>query len=97
MVTPYPSYGPPKLVESRGIEGFPTRTPQTLSQRKPQNRAPFLTDLGGESKGKESRRVHAYAPNKFSRKRTQNLSKKIAKKRLRKSPKRTNGNNTSKP
>jgi hypothetical protein len=42
------SYDPPKLVESRGIEGFSPRTPQTLEQRKLQNRAPFLTDLGGE-------------------------------------------------
>jgi hypothetical protein len=53
MVTPLPSYGPPKLVESRGIEGFPLRTPLTLGQRKPQIRAPLLTDLGGKSKGKE--------------------------------------------
>jgi hypothetical protein len=62
MGTPLSSYGPPKLVESRGIEGFPPRTPQTLGQRKPQNRAPFLTDLGGKSIGKEPRRVHAYIP-----------------------------------
>jgi hypothetical protein len=53
MDTPLPSYGPPKLVESRGIGGFPPRTPQTLEQRKHQNRAPFLMDLGGESKGKQ--------------------------------------------
>jgi hypothetical protein len=51
MGTPLPSYGPPKLIESRGIAEFPPRTPQTLEQRKPQNRVPFLTDLGGESKG----------------------------------------------
>jgi hypothetical protein len=25
-------------------------------------KSPFLTDLGGESKGKEPRRVHAYIP-----------------------------------
>jgi hypothetical protein len=62
MGTPLPSYGPPKLVDSTGIEGFPPRTPQTLGQRKPQNRTPFLTNLGGESKGKEPRRVHAYIP-----------------------------------
>jgi hypothetical protein len=42
-----------KTVESRGIDGFLPRTPQTLEQQKPQNRAPFLMDLGGESKGKE--------------------------------------------
>jgi hypothetical protein len=60
MGTPYPSYGPPKLVETRGIEGFSPRTHQTLGQRKPQNRAPFLTDFREESKGKEPRRVHTY-------------------------------------
>jgi hypothetical protein len=62
MGTPLPSYDPPKLVESRGIEGFPPRTPQTLGQQKPQNQAHFLTDLGGESKRNEPRRVHAYIP-----------------------------------
>jgi polyribonucleotide nucleotidyltransferase len=60
MGTPYPSYGPPKLVESRGIKEIPPRTPLTLEHRKPQNRAPLLTDLGGESKGKEPRRARAY-------------------------------------
>jgi hypothetical protein len=37
------------------------------------------------------------SPTKFQRERPQNFSKKIAKKRLRKSPKRMNGNNISKP
>jgi hypothetical protein len=60
--TPYPSYGAPKLVESRGTGGFLPRTPQTLEQRKPQNRAPFLMVLGWESKGKEPRTVHVYIP-----------------------------------
>jgi hypothetical protein len=64
MGTPLPSYGPPKLVESRGIEGFLPRTHQTLGQQKLLNQASFLTNLGGESKGKEPRRVHAYIPNK---------------------------------
>jgi hypothetical protein len=65
MGTPYPSYGPPKLVESRGIEEIPPRTTLTLEHRKPQNRAPLLTDLGRESKGKEPRRVHAYIPHQI--------------------------------
>jgi hypothetical protein len=55
-------------VESKGIERFPPRTPQTLGQRKPQNRTPFLTDLGGESKGKEPRRVPAYIPQQIPKK-----------------------------
>jgi hypothetical protein len=68
MGTPYPSYGPLKLIESRGIEGFPPRTHQILGQRKPQNEAPFLTDLVGESKGKEPQRVHAYIPQQIPKK-----------------------------
>jgi hypothetical protein len=44
----------------RGIEENPPTTPLTLEKRKPQNRAPLLTDLGGESKGREPRRVEAY-------------------------------------
>jgi hypothetical protein len=36
--------------------------PLTLERRKPQNRAPLLTDLGRESKGKEPQWVHAYIP-----------------------------------
>jgi hypothetical protein len=63
MFTPYPSYGPPKLVESRVIEGFPPRIPQTLEQQKPQNRAPFLYDLGGESKGKNHEGFIHISPN----------------------------------
>jgi hypothetical protein len=51
-----------KLTKSRGIEVIAPRTPLTLEHRKPQNQAPFLTDLGGESKGKEPRRVHRYIP-----------------------------------
>jgi hypothetical protein len=90
-------YCPPKLAKSKGIEEIPPRTPLTLEHRKSQNRAPFLTDLGGESKGKEPQRVHAYIPTKSQRERSRNCSKKITKKRLQKSPKRMNGNNTYKP
>jgi hypothetical protein len=53
MGIPYLRFGPPKLVESRGIEGFPPRTPLSQNLRKPQNQALLLTDLGGESQGKE--------------------------------------------
>jgi hypothetical protein len=49
----------------RGIEEIPPRTPLTLEPRKPQNRASLLTDLGGESKGKEPRRVQAYIPHQI--------------------------------
>ena len=86
MGTPYPSYGPPKLVESREIEGFPPRTPRTLEPRKPQNWAPLLTDLGGESKGKEPRRVHAYIPHQIPKRK---VSKPPQEKRQEKAPKVT--------
>jgi hypothetical protein len=89
--------GPPKLAKSRGIEEIPPRMPLTLERRKPQNRAPLLTDLGGESKGKEPREVHAYTPTKSQRERSQNRHKKFTKKRFRKSPKRENERDTTKP
>jgi hypothetical protein len=90
MDTPYPSYGPPKLVESREIEGFPPRTHQTLGQRKPQIRATFPTDLGGESKGKEPRRVHAYIPQQIPKK---TASKSLQENRQEKAPKITKKEN----
>jgi hypothetical protein len=37
-------------------------------KRKPQNQAPFLKDLGAESKGKEPKRVHAYIPQQILKK-----------------------------
>jgi hypothetical protein len=57
MRSPWPSLIPPKLVQKGGIEEIPPRTPLTLELGKPQNRAPLLTDLGGESQPKEPRRV----------------------------------------
>jgi hypothetical protein len=53
--------------------------------------------LGRESKGKEPRRAHEIFPTKSQRERSQNRLKKIAKKRLRKSPKRKTEKNSNKP
>jgi hypothetical protein len=39
--------------------------PLTLEPRKPQNRAPLLTNLGGQSKRKEPRNVQAYTPHQI--------------------------------
>jgi hypothetical protein len=72
MGIPYLRFGPPKLVESRGIEGFPPRTPLSQNLRKPQNQALLLTDLGGESQGKEPRRVHAYIPYQIPKRKASN-------------------------
>jgi hypothetical protein len=42
---------------------MPPRTPLTLEHQKPQNRAPLLTDLGGESKGKRTTKgSHIHSP-----------------------------------
>jgi hypothetical protein len=56
---------PPKLVQKGGIEEIPPRAPQTLELGKPQNRAPLLTDLGGESQPKEPRRVPTNFPHQI--------------------------------
>jgi hypothetical protein len=54
-------------------------------------------DLGGESKEKEPRKVHTYIPHQIPKSKVPNLSMKITKKRLRKSPKRKTGKNSNKP
>jgi hypothetical protein len=71
-----------KLIESRGIEGFPPRTPLTLEHRKPQNRAPLLTDLRGESKEKEPRKAHEYIPHQIPKRKASKSLQEIAKKKL---------------
>jgi hypothetical protein len=96
MGIPQLRFGPPKLVESRGIKGFPPRIPLSRNLGKPQNWTPLLRDLGGESQEKEPQRVHAYTPTKSQREMSQNRHKKIAKKRLRKSQKRKNRRGTIK-
>jgi hypothetical protein len=64
---------PPKLAKSRRIEEIPPRTPLTLEHRKLQNRALLLMDLGGESKGKEPRRVHAYIPHQIPKRKVSKM------------------------
>jgi hypothetical protein len=65
MRSPLPSLIPPKPVKSRGIKEIPPRTPLTLEHQKPQNRAPYLTDLGEESNAQERRRVPTNFPHKI--------------------------------
>jgi hypothetical protein len=79
MRSPYPSLIPPKLVQKGGIEEIPPRAPQTLELGKPQNRAPLLTDLGGESQPKEPRRVPTNFPHQIPK-------RKVPKKNPKKSP-----------
>jgi hypothetical protein len=53
---PIAKFNSTQLVQKRGIEEIPPRTPLTLELGKPQNRASLLKDLGGESQPKEPRR-----------------------------------------
>jgi hypothetical protein len=57
----------------------------------------LLTDLRGESKGKEPRGVHAYISHQIPKRRVSKLPQENARKRLRKSPKRENGRDIIKP
>jgi hypothetical protein len=56
---------PPQLVQKGGIEEIPPRTPLTLELGKTQNRAPLLTNLGGESQPKKPRRVPTNFPHQI--------------------------------
>jgi hypothetical protein len=55
----------------------PTKNASNPRYRKPQNRAPLLIDLGGESKGKEPRMVHAYIPHQIPKRKAMKLSRGI--------------------
>jgi hypothetical protein len=56
---------PPKLVQKGGIKEIPPRALPTQELKKPQKRAPLLTDLGGESQPKEPRRVPTNSPHQI--------------------------------
>jgi hypothetical protein len=90
MRSPYPSLIPPKLVQKGGIEEIPPRTPRTLELRKPQNRAPLLTDLGGESQPKEPRRVPTNFPHQIPKRK---VPKTPQEKHQERAPKITTKNN----
>jgi hypothetical protein len=71
--------GPPKLSKLRGSEEILPRAPLTLERTKPQNRAPLLIDLGGESKGKNHEEFMHTSPTKSQRERSQNRQEKAPK------------------
>jgi hypothetical protein len=75
----------------------PTKNASNPRAKKTPKSTPLLTDLGVESKGKELRRVQAYIPHQIPKIKASKSFNKIVKKGLRKSPKRTNGKDTSKP
>jgi hypothetical protein len=92
MGTQSPRFGPPKLAKSRGIKEILPRTPLTLEHQKPQHR-----DLGGESNGKEPRRVHAYIPHQIPKRKASKSFQENHHEKAPKITKKTNRNNTFKP
>jgi hypothetical protein len=90
MRSPFPSLLQPKLVQKGVIEEIPPRTPQTLELGKPQNRAPLLTDLGGESQPKEPRRVPTNFPHQIPKRK---VPKTTQEKHQERAPKITTKNN----
>jgi hypothetical protein len=83
-------FNPTKLVQKGGIKEIPPRTPLTLELRKPQNRAPLLTDLGGKSRPKEPRRVPTNFPHQIPKSK---FPKTPQEKHQKKAPKITTKNN----
>jgi hypothetical protein len=69
-------FNPTKTVQKGGIEKIPPRTPLTLELGKPQNRAPLLTDLGGESQPKEPRRVPTNFPHQIPKRKVPKTTQK---------------------
>jgi hypothetical protein len=94
---PIARFGPPKLAKSRGIEGFPPRTPLSRNLIKPANRTPFPMDWRGGSQEKEPQRVHAYIPNQIPEGEALKPPQENHQKRLRKSLKRENGRDNKRP
>jgi hypothetical protein len=58
-------FNPTKTCPKRRNRRNPARTPLTLELGKPQNRAPLLKDLGGESQPKQPRRVPTNFPHQI--------------------------------
>jgi hypothetical protein len=90
MRSPWPSLIAPKLVQKGGIEEISLRTPLTLELGKPQNRAPLLTDLAGESQPKEPRRVPTNFPHQIPKRKVPKITQE---KHQERAPKITTKNN----
>jgi hypothetical protein len=84
---------PPKLVQKGGIKEIPPRALPTQELKKPQNRAPLLTDLGGESQPKEPRRVPTNSPHQIPKRKVPKTTQRNHQKRA---PKITTKNNRGK-
>jgi hypothetical protein len=83
-------FNPTKTCPERRNRRNPPRTPLILELGKPQNRAPLLTDLGGESEPKEPRRVPTNFPHQIPKRK---VPKTTQEKHLERAPKITTKNN----
>jgi hypothetical protein len=80
MGIPWLLFGAPELAKSRGIKGFPPRTPLSRNLSKPTNQAPFIKDLRWGHKEKNHKGFMYTSPTESQRERPQIHHKKIAKK-----------------
>jgi hypothetical protein len=83
-------FNPTKTCQKGGIEEILPRIPLTLELGKPQNRAPLLTDLGGESRPKEPRGVPTNFPHQIPKRK---VLKTTQEKHQERAPKITTKNN----
>jgi hypothetical protein len=88
---------PTKTCPKRRNQRYPAKNTSNPRTRKPQNRAPLLTDLVGESQPKKPQKVPTNFPHQIPKRKIPKTTQENTKKGLRKSPPRTIGNNTTRP
>jgi hypothetical protein len=71
--------------------------PLTLERRNPKIKPPLLTDLGGEPKGKEPRRVRAYIPHQIPKRKVSKPPHEIRQEKAPKITKKGKTEDTIKP
>jgi hypothetical protein len=86
-------FNPTKTRPKGGIEEIPPKALPTQELKKPQNRAPLLTDLGGESHPKEPRRVPTNFPHQIPKRKVPKTTQRNHQERA---PKITTKNNRGK-
>jgi hypothetical protein len=86
-------FNPTKTRPKRTNQGNPARALPTQELKKPQNRAPLLTDLGGESQPKEPRRVPTNFPHRIPKRKVPKTTRRNHQERA---PKITTKNNRGK-
>jgi hypothetical protein len=86
-------FNPTKLVQKGGVKEIPPRALLTQELKKPQNRAPLLMDLEGESQPKEPRRVPTNFPHQIPKRKVPKTTQRNHQERA---PKITTKNNWGK-